>query len=121
MSLEGVGAKFLSLAWDLEQAGLLWQPAVGDEISNREQPEVVSILVDPNGMTPTVLRDSYLWLPTIEQLLLQLEFRQAVLFHAGLELTESMMIYKAVVKSPGGQVEALKATTSVVISSWFVL
>jgi hypothetical protein len=103
--MDCTGTKFLSLAWDLEQAGLLWQPAIGDEISNREQPEVISILVDPQGMTPTTLRDVYLWLPTIEQLILQLEYRQAVLYHAGLELTERVIQYKAVIKTPGGQVE----------------
>ena len=79
---------FLQVAHDLETAGLLWQPEIGDEISQRSAPEIVSILIDPQGMTPSVLRETYVWLPTVEQLVDQLEARRAILFHAGLEINE---------------------------------
>jgi len=101
---------YVELAWELEKLGLLWQPSIGDEVSNRKDPSRVSILVDPNGLTPSVLRDTYLWLPTVEQLVLQLESRQAILFHAGMELTEASMHYKAVVRAPNAQVEGIGDT-----------
>ena len=98
--------RFIEVALDLEQAGLIWQPEIGDEVSNRETPEKVSILVDPHGMTPIELRDSFLWLPTTEQMVLQLEVRQAILFHAGLEMSEKHMFYKTVIQSSIGQIES---------------
>ena len=79
---------FINVAEDLELAGLIWRPEIGDEISNRHEPGAVSVLVDPQGMTPTELRSVYLWLPTVEQMVLQFEVRQAILFHAGVELTD---------------------------------
>jgi hypothetical protein len=97
---------FLQVAHDLETAGLLWQPEIGDEISQRSAPEVVSILIDPQGMTPSVLRETYVWLPTVEQLVDQLEARKAILFHAGLELNERALAYKTVIQIGRGQVEA---------------
>lgn len=96
---------FLPIAHDLEDAGLLWRPEIGDEVFQKIEPQQVSILVDPQGMTPKELRQSYLWLPTVEQLLQQFEARQAVLFHAGLELSSVDFCYKAVIKTPGGQIE----------------
>ena len=98
---------FVELAWELEKAGLLWQPAIGDEVSSREDTSHVSILVDPQGLSPSRLRDIYLWLPTVEQLVLQLESRQAILFHAGMELSERSMCYKAVVKARDAQIEGV--------------
>jgi hypothetical protein len=97
---------FVSLAHDLENAGLVWQPEIGDEISDRTKRDTISILVDPEGRHPEELRQSYLWLPTVEQLVFQFEARQAILFHAGLELSEKYMGYKAVVQSPFGPIEA---------------
>ena len=98
--------RFISVAEDLEDAGLVWSPEIGDEISFREKREVISILVDPQGLTPNELRDTYIWLPTLEQLVLQLESRQAILFHAGLDLTEGSMFYKAVIQSQVGPIES---------------
>ncbi|MCB0353562.1 MAG: hypothetical protein KDD64_08565 [Bdellovibrionales bacterium] len=96
---------FVSTASDLEIAGLLWQPEIGDEVSNRSEPENISVLVNTGGLTPTQLRQAYIWLPSVEQLVLQFEARQAILFHAGLELTKHNYCYKTVVQSPKGPIE----------------
>lgn len=98
--------KFLSVAQDLEIAGLLWHPEVGDEVADREGRQPVAILVDPQGMTPTELRETYLWLPTVEQLIFQFEARQAVLFHAGFECTEKIAGYKTVIQASFGHIES---------------
>jgi hypothetical protein len=97
--------KFVQLAGDLECAGLLWQPEIGDEVSEKGKPSKISVLVDPMGMTPEGLRSSYLWLPTVEQMVLQLEMRQAMLFHAGLELTQKQYSYRTVIRAPVGHFE----------------
>lgn len=97
---------YLNIAADLEAAGLVWQPEIGDEVSDRARREIISILVDPQGMTPTELRSVYLWLPTVEQLVTQFEVRQAILFHAGLELTHAAFCYKAVIQTPKGPIES---------------
>lgn len=96
---------FVRVAEDLELAGLVWHPEIGDEISERKKPELVSVLVDPQGMTPIELRSNYIWLPSVEQLVLQFEARQAVLFHAGLELSEQELCYKTVIQSTLGAIE----------------
>ena len=96
---------FIQVAQDLEVAGLLWHPEVGDEVADREGIQPVAILVDPQGMTPIELRSTYLWLPTVEQILFQFEARQAVLFHAGFELSEKTCCYKTVIQSSCGHVE----------------
>lgn len=99
-------SRFLKIASDLEHAGLVWNPEVGDEIAERQIQSTVSILVDPQGMTPIELRSTYLWLPTVEQMLLQCEARQAILFHAGLELEEKECCYKTVIQARGGHIES---------------
>lgn len=98
--------KFVSLAVDLEEVGLVWQPEIGDEVSLRDQADRISILVDPEGMGPRQLRDRYIWLPTVEQLVFQFEARQSILFHAGLELSEKAICYKTVIQSPFGPIES---------------
>lgn len=97
---------FLPVAEDLELAGLIWRPEIGDEVSDRRHPDAVSILVDPQGMTPTELRSVYLWLPSVEQMVMQFEARQAILFHAGLEVSDSALYYKTVIKSQLGPIES---------------
>ena len=97
--------KFIYVAQDLEVAGLLWHPEVGDEVADREGQSPVAILVDPQGMTPDELRSTYLWLPTVEQMIMQFEARQAVLFHAGLEFTERKLCYKTVLHIQNGHIE----------------
>ena len=97
---------FYQVAEDLELAGLFWRPEIGDEIADRNNRAAVSILVDPKGMTPTELRSTYIWLPTIEQMVSQLEARQGILCHAGLELTEQAMAYRTVIQTPAGALES---------------
>ncbi len=100
-----VGETFVTIAEDLELAGLVWQPEIGDEVAYREQKNMVSILVDPQGLTPPELRTIFVWLPTFEQIVLQVEARQAILFHAGLELSSSTMQYKTVIQASGTKIE----------------
>lgn len=101
---------FVPVAEDLELAGLVWRPEIGDEVSDRRRPDAVSILVDPQGMTPLELRSAYLWLPTIEQMIHQFEARQAILFHTGLEISDKELFYKTVLQSQVGPIES-KAET----------
>ena len=98
--------RFIDIAGHLDSAGLVWQPEIGDEVSYRIRPESISILVDPEGMTPKELRSTYLWLPSVEQMVFQLEARQAILFHAGLELSDTTYCYKTVIQSQLGAIEA---------------
>jgi hypothetical protein len=98
--------RFLHVAEDLDIAGLTWLPEIGDEVADRKRKESISILVDPGGMTPSELRSTYLWLPTVEQLVTQFEARQAILFHAGLEFTEQAYCYKTVLQTHVGPIEA---------------
>lgn len=101
---------FVTIAWDLERAGLYWNPEIGDEVSVREEPTRISILVDPFGLSPRVLRNTYLWLPTLEQMVQQLEARQAILQHAGFQLSEKEMYYRAVIRSNQGEIEGTGET-----------
>jgi hypothetical protein len=97
---------FIYVAQDLEAAGLFWHPEVGDEVADREGRHPIAILVDPQGMTPDELRSCFVWLPTVEQMLIQFEARQAVLFHAGLELNNRHICYKTVIQSTCGHIES---------------
>jgi hypothetical protein len=99
-------ARFLDLAEELEMAGLRWMPEIGDEVSARKDKNSISVLVDPQGLSPDQLRAVYLWLPSVEQMVLQFEARQAVLFHAGLELGTNEIYYKTIVQSNQGAIEA---------------
>lgn len=96
----------VTLAEDLELAGLIWQPEIGDEISDRKTKEQVSILVDPMGMTPIELRGTFLWLPTVEQLIHQFEARQAIVEHVGFELSSTAMAYRTIIRCRETQIEA---------------
>ena len=64
---------FLEVAEDLELAGLLWKPEIGDEVSDKRERGSISVLVDPKGLSPGELRSTYLWLPTVEQMVFQFE------------------------------------------------
>lgn len=105
----------IEIAEDLELAGLIWQPEIGDEVASRQVKENISILVDPAGMTPIELRSTYLWLPTVEQMVEQVECRQAILFHAGLELTSSSICYKTVLQTNRGPFESTGESLRVAI------
>lgn len=105
-----VTTEFIPLSLDLDHSGLIWHPEIGDEIIPRDTLQSVSILVDPHGMTPKELRMFYLWLPTVEQLVHQIEARQAIIFHAGLT---SGFSYEAVLKTDNGVIEATGSTLRV--------
>jgi hypothetical protein len=98
--------RLIHVAQDLEVAGLFWHPEVGDEVFERDGSSPIAILVDPQGMSPDDLRASYLWLPTVEQMIMQFEARQAVIFHAGLEMNSSHICYKTVIQSSCGHIES---------------
>ena len=98
--------KFIYIAQDLETAGLFWHPEVGDEVTDRSLRNPVSILVDPQGLSPDELRSNFIWLPTVEQMIHQCEARQAVLFHAGFEMTGKICGYKTVIQAPVGHIES---------------
>lgn len=98
--------RFIYLAQDLEAAGLLWNPEVGDEVADREGKHPVAILVDPAGMSPDELRATFVWLPTVEQMLTQFEARQAVLFHAGFECNDKHFCYKTIIQAGSGHIES---------------
>lgn len=98
--------QFIYVAKDLETAGLYWNPEVGDEVTDRALRNPVSILVDPQGLSPDELRSTFLWLPTVEQMIYQCEARQAVLFHAGFEFTTRKCGYKTVIQAPSGHIES---------------
>jgi hypothetical protein len=99
---------FIPIAKQLEEVGLIWQPEIGDEILERgveNDDPLISILVDPNGMTPKDLRLNFVWLPSVEQLITQFEARQAVLFHAGLDVTQEKFCYKTIIQVQTRQIE----------------
>lgn len=98
--------RLILIAQDLEVAGLFWHPEVGDEVTDRQLRNPVSILVDPQGLTPDELRSTFLWLPTVEQMIYQCEARQAVLFHAGWEMSTKACGYKTVIQAPVGHIES---------------
>jgi hypothetical protein len=98
--------RFIYLAHDLEAAGLQWNPEIGDEVADREGKNPIAILVDPQGMALDDLRASFVWLPTVEQMLTQFEARQAILFHAGLELSEAQVCYKTIIQVTNRQIES---------------
>lgn len=101
---------FLSVAQNLELAGLVWNPEIGDEVAHKVNAGSISVLVDPRAAPLDELRTTYLWLPNTEQLLAQLAARQAILAHAGLELSEKAIGYKTVIEAPTGIIEVMSET-----------
>lgn len=93
----------IDVSLGLDEAGLVWHPEIGDEVADRSKLERISILVDPHGLSPKELRSTFLWLPSVEQLVAQFEARQALIYHAG--ITEAML-YQAVVQAHGRMIEA---------------
>lgn len=91
---------FILLAKELERVGLKWVPEIGDEVSIRDLCDnKISILIDSNGMNLIELRENYIWLPTIEQLLDEIETRGGFLFHSGMELSENNKKYSVVIQT----------------------
>jgi hypothetical protein len=97
---------FTIISFDLEDAGLVWQPSFGDEIVVRKEPVKVSVLVDTAGLTPEDLREIYTWRPSVEQMILQVEVRQAILKHTGLELSEKAIQYLTILETNYGSIES---------------
>ncbi len=95
------------MSLELERAGLHWEPEIGDEVTERESLERVAILVDPQGLGPEELRGSFVWLPSVEQLIDQIMMRGGVLYHVGLveEAMREDPCYEAVVKTPTDVIE----------------
>ena len=99
--------EIITVSLELDQAGLIWNPEIGDEVSQRSSLSRVSIFVDPQGLSPRELRASFVWLPTVEQLVEQFEARQALIYHAGIT---SSMIYEAVIRSSAGMIQTCAAS-----------
>ena len=97
---------FTVISFGLEEAGLIWQPAFGDEVVVRKEPVRVSVLVDSAGLTPEELREIYIWRPSVEQMILQVEVRQAILKHSGLELSEKAIQYLTILETHYGKIES---------------
>ena len=95
--------EFIVVSYELEESGLLWHPEIGDEIIARGDDQRVSILVDPQGLTPKELRENFVWLPTVEQLVVQIEVREGMLYHAG--ICDSLD-YETIIKTSFGMIEA---------------
>ncbi|NMC64391.1 MAG: hypothetical protein GYA55_14600 [SAR324 cluster bacterium] len=103
---ESLYLPLITVAEDLEEAGLIWQPEIGDEVSDRFTKATVSILIDPQGMTPSELRATFIWLPTVEQLIEQVEARQGILKHMGIELSGDSIFYKTILRAKAHEIEA---------------
>lgn len=97
----------IAVSLELDRAGLVWHPEIGDEVAERATLSKVAVLVDPQGYTPTELRSYFLWLPTVEQMVLQLEAREAFIYHVGITKGFS---YEALVKTSTGMVETSAGT-----------
>ena len=92
----------ISLASRLESAGLSWEPEIGDEVIDKLDRKKVGILVDPQGLSLDDLRQSFLWVPNIEQLILEIENRNAIIFHAGSSASHD---YDVVLKTVSGLIK----------------
>ena len=107
----------INLATRLEAAGLQWDPEIGDEVIDRSDLDKVGILVDPQGLSSDELRGNYLWLPSIEQLILEVEHRDAIIFHAG---STGQNHYEVVLKTAGGLVRASGIEFRIALGNAFV-
>ncbi len=98
---------FYSLAKDLENAGLTWDPEIGDEVFVRDYAtQKLSIIVDSGGMDIVELREAYIWVPTIEQMLSEIESRSATLFHSGIKIEDGKKAYTVIIQSIHGTFES---------------
>lgn len=104
MAYEG---EFIEVSMVLDEDGLVWHPEIGDEVADREKPEKVSVLVSPQGHTPHELRERFLWLPTVEQLVTQFEARQALVYHAGVN---ERLLYEAIIRTSEGLISTAAKT-----------
>jgi len=105
--MESRVTELIEVAFKLDRSGLIWNPEIGDEVTSRDKPSRVAILVDPQGLTPGELREKFLWLPSVEQLVEQFEVRESIIYHAG---TGTTLDYEVVVRSPVGVIETNAAS-----------
>ena len=96
-----VSEAFIEVADQLSRSGLVWRPEIGDEIALRPDLRKVSILFDPQGLVSPQLHCEFLWLPSVEQMVEQIEARQGLICHVGIN---EKMYYEAVVKTVEGVV-----------------
>jgi hypothetical protein len=94
--------ELIQCAFELDKKGLVWCPEIGDEVVEKPTLEKLSILVDPHGLTPSELRETFLWIPTVEQMIAQFEARQALIYHVGIN---NQFSYEAVIKTSKGVIE----------------
>lgn len=107
-----VGREFIILSYELEKSGLLWEPEIGDEVCPRGEERGVSILVDPQGLTPLELRETFVWLPTFEQMVTQVEQREGLLFHVGVS---GSLDYETVIKTAHGVIEVCASSLRIAL------
>ena len=102
--------EFIILSYELDDSGLLWRPEIGDEVCPRGEERSVSIFVDPQGLTPAELRQSFVWLPKLEQIVSKIEEHEGILFHAGVSNT---LDYETIVKTAKGMIEVCASSLRV--------
>ncbi|MCC6221479.1 MAG: hypothetical protein IT291_09600 [Deltaproteobacteria bacterium] len=107
MKIEQSAWNYINVSVELEKKGLVWHPEIGDEVSDRNHLDKVCIFVDPQGLTPKILRETFVWLPTVEQLVEQFEARQVLIYHAGIN---ERLVYEAIVKTSEGVIETSAET-----------
>ena len=107
-----VSEAFIEVADQLSKTGLVWRPEIGDEIALRPDLRKVSILFDSTGLTPPELRLEFLWLPSVEQLVEQIEARQGFIYHVGIN---EKMFYEAQIKTIEGVVSIYETNLRLVM------
>lgn len=101
--MNNANIKYIEISFELDRSGLVWHPEIGDEVVDRRTMDRVAIFVDSQGLTPTELRDSFIWLPSVEQLVKQFEARHAIISHAG--LNDESYTYDVIVKTQTRKIE----------------
>lgn len=97
-------SNFIDISVQLDQSGLVWVPVVGDEISFRDYHRQISILISTMGLPIENLRQSFVWLPNVEQLVKEIEIRNGFITH--MSLNQSLE-YEVVVNGSYGTIEVI--------------
>jgi hypothetical protein len=96
---------FFNLSSQLERSGLVWHPEIGDEVADRATCQAL-ILVNNKGLTPSQLRRLFLWLPRMEQMIEQIEARQAIITHFGYSADLANHVYCVNIEVGAQQINA---------------